>query len=137
LPDFEADYIRLVARLRMRGTPTDAFRDMVLNSVQGKIYVNYGLGNRGSIPVTRNTLSSPSYPDSFFNSLRVLSSDYKGHVLRRIVADPEAGHTPPPNIDVRNTLNVTLSLTHVVIITCTALIFTDVFPPFEKHFTGS
>jgi hypothetical protein len=56
-------------------------RDMVLNSIQGKIYVNYGLGDRGSIPVTRNILSSPSYPDSFLNSLWVLSSDYKGRVL--------------------------------------------------------
>lgn len=54
-----------------------------------------------------------------------------------VVADPEDDHTPPPNIDVRNTLNVTLTLTHAVIITCTALIFTEVFRPLEKHFTGN
>jgi len=54
-----------------------------------------------------------------------------------VVAEPEADHTPRPNTDVRNTLNVTLTLTHVVIITCTALIFTGVFRPFEKHFAGS
>jgi len=48
------------------------------------------------------------------------------------VAKPEADHTPLSNIDVRNTLNVTLTLTHVVIIMRTALIFTDVFRPFEN-----
>lgn len=89
------------------------------------------------ILVTRNILSSPSYLDSFFNSLWLLSSDNKGHVLWGIMAKPEADHTPPPNIDVRNTLNVTLTLTQVVIITRTALIFTDVFRSFEKHFTGN
>jgi hypothetical protein len=55
---------------------------------------------------------------------------------RSIVAEPEADNTHPPNTDVRNILNVTLALTHVVIITCTALIFTDVFRLFEKHFTA-
>jgi hypothetical protein len=53
------------------------------------------------------------------------------------VAEPEANHTPPPNMDVRNTLNITITLTHVVFVTCTALIFTCGIPPFEKYFTGN
>ena len=103
-PSFEADYVRLFPRLRARGTPPGAFPRLVLKPAQGKkIYLNYGLGDRSSILVTRNILSSSCYLDSSFNSLWLLSSDSKGYVSWGIVAKPEAGHTPPTNIDSMNT----------------------------------
>ena len=61
-PSFEADYVRLFPRLRARGTPPGAFPRLVLKPAQGKkIYLNYGLGDRSSILVTRNILSSSCY----------------------------------------------------------------------------